>query len=168
MIKEITRQTGLFFLLLFIQLLILNHIEFSGYINGYIYVLFILTLPLNTPKWMLLFAGFAIGFSVDLFFQTLGIHTLASLCMAYIRPFLLNVISPREGYENGMRPDVNLFGFSWFIKYAFILVLAHHLVLFYTEVFVFHQFFHTMLRVIASTLFTMLLLILSQMLILKR
>lgn len=168
MIKEITRHLGNFFLLLLIQVLILNHIEFSGFINGYLYVLFILILPFETPKWLLLIAAFMMGFSVDLFCQTLGIHTLATITMAFIRPYLLEVISPREGYDIGVRPNVNSFGFYWFLKYAIILVLAHHFVLFYTETFHFHQFFSTFFRVILSSMFTIILIILSQLLILKR
>lgn len=168
MIKEISKHTGTFFLLLLIQVLILNHIEFSGFINGYLYVLFILTLPFETPKWLLLFASFAMGISVDIFCQTMGIHAFAALCMGFFRPYLLEVIAPREGYDIGVKPDVNSFGFYWFLKYATILVLAHHIVLFYTETFTFHQFFFTFLRVILSTVFTLILIVLSQLLILKR
>ena len=168
MIKEISKHIGTFFLLLLIQVLILNHIEFSGFINGYLYVLFILTLPFETPKWLLLFAAFAMGIAVDIFSQTLGIHALAAISMAFLRPYLLEIIAPREGYDIGVQPNVNSFGFYWFLKYAAILVLAHHLVLFYTETFTFHQFFSTLLRTILSSIFTLLLIVLSQLLILKR
>ena len=167
MIKILTHVSNFIFLLL-LQVLILNHIDFSGYINGYLYVLFILLLPFETPKWLLLVSGFVMGLSVDIFCQTLGVHALATVTMAYIRPYLLGVIAPREGYEVGSQPNVNSFGLEWFVRYAVILVLVHHFVLFYTETFKFHQFFITFLRVILSSLFTLILIVLSQLLILKR
>lgn len=168
MIKVISKYTGNFILLLLLQVIILDHINFGGFINGYLYVLFILTLPLEMPKWLLLVMAFLLGISIDLFSQTLGVHALASVTMAFVRPYLLKVIAPREGYEMGSEPNVNFFGFYWFLKYAIILVLVHHFVLFYTETFKFHQFFSTFLRVILSTIFTLILIILSQLLILKR
>ena len=167
MIKALT-HIGNFVFLLLLQVLILNHIEISGFINGYLYVLFLLLLPFETPKWLLLVAGFIMGISVDFFCQTLGVHAFASVTMMFIRPYLLGILAPREGYDVGAEPNVNSFGFEWFLRYAVILVLAHHFVLFYTETFKFHQFFTTFLRVILSSIFTMLLIILSQLLILKR
>jgi rod shape-determining protein MreD len=167
MIKILT-HVGNFIFLLLLQVLILNHIDFSGYINGYLYVLFILLLPFETPKWLLLVSAFLMGLSVDIFCQTLGVHAFASVTIAYIRPYLLGIIAPREGYEVGSQPNVNSFGLEWFIRYAVILVLIHHFVLFYTETFKFHQFFITFLRVILSSLFTLILIVLSQLLILKR
>jgi len=167
MIRILT-HVGNFIFLLLLQVLILNHIEISGFINGYLYVLFILLLPFETPKWLILVSGFIMGLSVDLFCQTLGIHALATVTMAFIRPYLLGILAPREGYEAGSQPNVNSFGLEWFLRYAIIMVLAHHFVLFYTETFQFHQFFTTFLRVILSSVFTIILILLSQLLILKR
>ena len=167
MIKVLT-HVGNFIFLLLLQVLILNHIDFNGYINGYLYVLFILLLPFETPKWLLLLAAFVMGLSVDIFCQTLGVHAFATVTMVYIRPYLLGIIAPREGYEAGTQPNINTFGLEWFIRYAVIMVLIHHFVLFYTETFKFHQFFSTFLRVILSSVFTIILIILSQLLILKR
>jgi rod shape-determining protein MreD len=167
MIKEL-KHVGNFFFLLLLQVLILNHVDFSGFINGYLYVLFILLLPFETPKWLLLVAAFVMGFSVDIFCQTLGVHAFATVTMAFIRPYLLSILAPRDGYEAGSQPNVNSFGFEWFLRYAIIMVFAHHFVLFYTETFKFHQFFSTLLRVILSSIFTLVLIVLSQLLILKR
>ncbi len=167
MIKILT-QAGNFLLLLLLQVLILNHIDFNGYINGYLYILFLLLLPVDTPKWLLLVLAFLMGISVDIFCQTIGVHAFATVTMVYIRPYLLGILAPREGYEVGAQPDVNTFGMEWFLRYAVIMVLIHHFVLFYTETFKFHEFFITLLRVILSSLFTLILIILSQLLILKR
>ncbi len=165
MIKVLPRNIFRFVLLVLVQVFIFNNIQFSGYINPYVYVLFILLLPFETPGWLLLTLAFLLGFSIDILSGTLGMHTAATVFMAFLRPFVLQVFSPRDGYEAGTYPRVHYYGFNWFLKYAAILILAHHLVLFYMEIFRFSDFFSTFLRVILSTVFSLTLVMLSQYII---
>ena len=88
MIKLLGRNIIRFAILVLIQILLLNNIQISGHIVPYFYILFILLMPFETPGWMLLFAGFALGLSVDMFGQTLGMHTSATVFMAFLRPYL--------------------------------------------------------------------------------
>ncbi|NJK96826.1 MAG: rod shape-determining protein MreD [Bacteroidales bacterium] len=157
-----------FFFLVTLQLLVLNHIQWSGYLNPYLYVLFILLMPFETPNWLLILFSFLLGLTIDSFSNTWGMHSAASVLMAYVRPSLLKIISPREGYEKGSQPIFRDFGFEWIIKYSLILIFIHHFALFYIEVFKFSLFFHTLLRVILSTLFTFSLVLISHFIIYKR
>jgi rod shape-determining protein MreD len=148
--------------LVFFQIVILNNIQLGGYINPYFYVLFILLLPFETPKWLLLISAFILGLSVDMFSDTMGLHAAASVFMAYCRPGVLKIVSSRRDYEPGIQPIIRDLGLKWFFYYSLILVSVHHVILFYLEIFGFSEFFHTLLRAILSIMFTMLLLILSQ------
>lgn len=168
MIKLLGRNIVRFVVLILIQVLLLNNIQISGYIVPYVYILFILLMPFETPGWLLLFSGFALGLSVDMFSQTMGMHTVATVFMAFLRSYILRTIAPRDGYETGTYPRIFYQGSVWFLKYAIILVLAHHLVLFYTEVFRFTDFFSTLLRVLLSSMFSVILIILSQYFIFRR
>jgi rod shape-determining protein MreD len=168
MIRYFSKHIGNFIFLILFQVLILNNIQFSGYINPYLYVLFIVVLPFETPKWILLISGLMLGLSIDLFSNTIGMHTFATVLIAFLRPYLLKYIAPREGYETGSQPNLDFFGTEWFIKYVIVLILVHHFALFYMEVFKFQQFFATLLRVILSSFFTLLLVVLSQFLTLRR
>lgn len=160
---------GLYFVgLVLLQVLILNNIEISGFVNPYFYILFILLLPFETPKWLLLVSSFTLGLSIDLFSHTLGMHAFACVLVAFIRPFLLKVIAPREGYDAGTTPGVKNFGLEWFMRYAVIIVFTHHFALFFIETFKFHQFFSTLFRVILSSIFTLIIILLSQLLMVKR
>jgi hypothetical protein len=89
-------------------------------------------------------------------------HAAATVFMAYIRPGVLKLFSPRDGYEFGTQPTVQYLGIPWFLSYASILVVLHHLVLFYIEMFRFSEFFSTFFRVIVSSIFTIVLVIISQ------
>ncbi len=162
MIKLLPRYILSFILLVFLQVFLFNNIQFSGYINPYIYILFILILPFETPKWFLLIVGFTLGITIDLFSGTIGMHSSATVIMAFFRPYVLKVISPRDGYESETLPQLRYYGVSWFLKYAVILVLIHHFFLFYIEVFRLSQFFTTFIRVILSSIFTIVLVLISQ------
>jgi len=168
MIKLAGRNIIRFALLVLIQVLLLNNIQISGYAVPYFYVLFILLMPFETPGWLLLLSSFALGFTVDMFSHTPGMHTAATVFMAFLRPNILRAIAPRDGYETGTFPRVYYYGFEWFLKYTVILVLAHHFILFYLEVFRFTEFFSTLLRVLLSSLFSVILVILSQYFIFRK
>jgi len=168
MIRSLVKYIISFFALIFLQILVFNNIQFSGFINPYFYVLFIILLPFETPGWLLLTTSFLLGISVDVFTHTLGMHAAACTFMAFIRPTILKTFSPRDGYESGTMPRLSIFGLEWFAKYALILIFTHHMVLFYTEMFRFSDFFYTFLRVILSTIFTGLLVVISQYFVFRR
>jgi rod shape-determining protein MreD len=167
MIIEIINFIFRFLVLLSIQVLVLNNIQFSGFINPFLYVMFILMLPVKLPKTILLVVAFITGLIIDMFSNTMGMHAAACLVMGYVRPGWLRVLAPRDGYESDALPSVKNYGFQWFIVYASVMVLVHHFCLFYIEVFRFSEFFSTFFRVILSTLVTLLLIILSQYLFTK-
>ena len=149
-------------ILVLIQVLLLNHIQISGFINPYLYILFILILPFNTPNYLLLILGFLLGLNIDIFSNTVGIHAAATTFLAFIRPAVINLISSRDVLELNQAPRISELGLGWFVRYSVIMVLAHHFVLFYIEVFTFSGFFYTFLRFLLSSVFTLVLIIISQ------
>ena len=150
-----------FVVLILVQVLVLNHINFFGYLDPYLYVLFILLLPFEIPGWMLLVSAFLLGLGIDLFSGTSGIHAAASVFMAFCRPAVINLLESSKEIEPGMGPGIRQMGFGWFFVYAIILIFLHHLVVFYLEIFRFSEFFFTLYRVLINTLFTLALVILS-------
>jgi rod shape-determining protein MreD len=156
-----------FIILVGLQVFILENINLRGYINPYLYIYFILLLPFETPGWLLLIASFLMGFSIDTFVGTMGIHTAASVLMAFARPLIIKAIPSRKEFEPGMKPSISDLGFLWFFTYSLLLVFIHHFALFYLEVFSFTDFFNTLLRVLLSSIFTILLVIIAQYLFFK-
>lgn len=166
MVSEIIRNIGRFLLLVFLQGLILNDINLlQGMAIPYLYILFLLMLPMETPRWLELILALILGLSIDMFTNTIGIHASASVFLAFLRPVYLNAIAPRDGYEFGQQPTISDQGLSWFLKYASVLVLAHHFWLFYVEVYSLKGFFTTFLRVLLSSAFTFTLVLLTQYLV---
>jgi rod shape-determining protein MreD len=162
MINSLLRYIFAFVVIVLVQVLILDNIQISRYAVPFLYVLFLLILPFETPGWLLLLLGFLLGLTIDLFEHTYGLHTAATVFAAWLRPGVLKIFSPRDGYMSNTRPGITDYGAGWFLKYASLIIFVHHFFLFYFEVFSFRHFFSTLWRVIVSTVFTLLLVILSQ------
>ncbi|MFW5755650.1 MAG: rod shape-determining protein MreD [Tangfeifania sp.] len=166
MIRWLIKYAVIFAVLVLIQVLILNQVQFSGFINPYIYILFVMLLPLSTPRYGILFSGFLIGIVIDIFSNSLGLHTAATVFVAYLRPFVLRGISGREDELNNY-PGLKQNTFSWFLYYTVIMVFCHHFVLFLLEVYTFSNFPGTLYRIVLSSLFSIFIIVLSQFLMFR-
>lgn len=139
-----------FVVLVLLQVLVVNHIRLGGYVHPYIYLIFIMLLPINIPNWQLLLLGFSLGLSVDLFTGTPGLHAGATTLMAFCRPRIIKLISGTLKFENIHEPNLNQLDGMWFFRYVFLMVFVHHFMLFLMESFSFHLFGQVMLRVMLS------------------
>ena len=149
--NSLLRYTGTFLILIVLQLLIFNNIEFSGYVNPYIYVMFILILPVAIPSWILLILAFLTGLVIDLFSGTIGVHAFATVMAGYARPWVLSLNITSEASEPETSPSSYRSGLRWFLIYVVTVVMIHHLALFFVEIFSLRNFFLTLLRVLLST-----------------
>lgn len=152
-----------FLLLVLLQALVLDHLDLAhGWVVPYLYVLFIIALPFDTPPWATLVIGFVLGLTMDFFSSTPGMHAGACTLMAYVRLFMLRILAPRDGYDVTKRPNVPDMGLTWFMTFAGVLILVHHLWLFFVEVYRFDDFLSTLLRALMSAVATLLLCLLAQ------
>lgn len=167
MIIDILNYLVRFVLLLFFQIVIINNIDLSTYVNPYIYVVFILSLPYNTKPWLVLVFSFILGLTMDSFSSLPGPHIAATVLMGYARRFYIMFSTNKDDQNTKIEPSISSKGAIGFIVYAFVLVFIHHFLLFFLEAFSFHQFFATLTRIFFSTLFTVLLISLGQLLFYK-
>jgi rod shape-determining protein MreD len=137
-------------------------------ISPFFYILFILLLPFETNRSVMLILAFLLGLSIDAFTNTLGVHASAAVLVAYIRPGILSLISSRETLESTAEPRVANMSLQWFAGYAAFLVTIHHLFLFLIEAFTFQGILFTLLRAILSSVLTIILIVLSQFLIFRK
>ena len=139
-----------FLVLVVAQVLIVNHIRLGGYVHPYIYLIFVMLLPLNMPGWQLLLSGFGIGLAIDFFMGTLGMHAGATTLMAFCRPAIIRLVSGSQKFENIREPNVSQLDFPWFLRYTLCMVFVHNFTLFMLEGFSFHLVGQAMLRIIIS------------------
>ncbi|HLP12317.1 MAG TPA: hypothetical protein VK177_10335 [Flavobacteriales bacterium] len=153
-----------FLVLVLMQVLVLNEIQLGVYMNIYLYVLFILLLPFETPGWVILPLCFLLGFFIDISLNTLGLHTSAATFAAFVRPSVLRILKPREGYDINSSPSLFTMGFNWFVSYALILIFLHHAWLFFMEAFRFTDIIFIFMKIFASLLLNVFLVLLAQLL----
>ena len=164
MVNELIRHGLRFIGLILVQGLILKNMEIGHLINPILYVLFIIQLPFELPAWIGLMLAFVLGFFVDLFYGTMGMHMAACTLMGWARPSILRFMVPRDGYEFGQQPTIQDMGKMWFLSYAAILIVLHHFFLFTLEIFSFREILLTIVRVIFSSAATLLLVVVTQFL----
>jgi rod shape-determining protein MreD len=153
--NAITQHIVRFIVLVLIQVLLLNHINFLGYINPYIYVLFILLYPINNNRLLFLFVSFLLGLSVDLFSDSGGVHAAASVAIAYFRPLFLK-FSFGMMYEH-QTVKINSSEFGQRLTYIALMSFTHHLILFSLEVFNASNILLILKKSLFSSIFTVVL-----------
>lgn len=160
--RAIIVNTIRFILLISTQVFLLKN---TGYYNlsvPYLYILFILLLPFNIPNGLLFLLAFATGLTIDVFYDTLGLHALACSGMAFVRIVFISVTVQRDGFDNEPEPRLGIMGFRWFVFYAIILTFFHHLLLFSFEAFRISEFGYTIIRVLFSSLLTTFLILVTE------
>lgn len=159
------------FLILFlgiIQILFLKNLALFGVGFVFVYLLGILNLPISTRPVPLLFIAFVLGFLVDVFYETIGMHTAAATFLAFVRPIWLRAISPTGGYVETDQPSLTEMGIGWYLTYSVPLIFVYSLVFFTADQWGVGGILDILNKSFFSSLFTSLLVILVQLLFFKR
>lgn len=143
-----------FVLLVLLQVLVLNNINLGGYIHPYIYILFILLLPVRLNNNLVLFIAFFTGLTIDYFGNTLGLHAGASVLLAFARPGVLNLFFKPIDFSKNGEPNLRKIGLGGFFRYTLLLAIIHHSALFIFETLDFSNFHFMLLRIGLSSLIT--------------
>lgn len=151
-------NTARFFLLVGLQALVLNHINFFGYINPYAYILFIMLYPIKNSRTLFLFLSFLLGLTIDLFSDSGGIHAAACVSIAYARPVILKFSFGTIYEYQTIKFDTVEFASK--LLYITILTVIHHFILFSLEIFNIAKIILTLQKTLFSSIFTIILCVL--------
>ena len=156
-----------FILFIAIQVFILNKIPFlHRFITPYIYYLFLLWLPLSISRVGLLVTGFITGLTLDYFMVVPGLHAAACVLIAYARPFIIQVLIPKDSSEFTYRePSPGSMGWRPYGIYVFVLTFLHHGYLTFLQWLDFGTFFDFIIKVVATTGISMLLILTAEFLV---
>ncbi len=142
--------------------IILYHIALFDTAVCYIYILFLLMLPLGMNRLTLLGLGFVLGITIDLFDDTGGIHGAACVFLAFVRPIIVKAIVPQTGYDNHSILTLKTNGFQWFLLYIGICTIIHHVFMYVLEMFNFSHIWTAIGNAILSSIFTITVILLIQ------
>jgi hypothetical protein len=157
-------------LFILVQVYLLDKIPFlHRFIAPQLYFLFILWMPFNISRINLMFIGFITGITLDAFTNDYGLHAAACVLIAYLRPFVINVLTPKESSEfNYREPSPRAMGWTPYLVYALVLTLFHHGYLTLLEWLSFGTFLSFLIKVTATTAISMLLIIIVELLFPRR
>lgn len=150
--NKVTRNILTALLLIIAQTIIFNNINLFGYLNPFIYIIFIIYYPIKNDRIFFIFISFIIGLLIDVFSDTLGLHAAASVTIAYLRPFILK-ISFGMAYIHQVIKFKNI-DFKNKLIYISLLSIIHHFVLFSLEIFNLSKSLFIIDKVIMSSIFT--------------
>ncbi len=146
-----------FFMLILIQVFVLDHVELFGLASPYLYVLFVLVLPFEVPGSLLLFSSFAMGLIIDALSGTWGLHTIPLVFIAFLRPFFIRLITRKDEFNLNTSPGIDEMGFRNFYIYTLSLLFIHHSILYLIDFFTLENPMLMLKSILMSTLFTMIL-----------
>lgn len=166
LVKNIFR----FFLFILIQAYILDKVHpLHQFVKPYLYFLYILWLPFNTPRLGLMVLAFFFGLTMDYFSGTPGLHAAPCVLIAYLRPFLLNVLLPQETTEVSYgEPGIRSLGFAPYSVYVVLLTFVHHTYLVLIEWLQMGNFLFFIGKVAATTAISLLLIFIAEMLFYRK
>ncbi|MFI5133324.1 MAG: rod shape-determining protein MreD [Chitinophagales bacterium] len=156
--SDFVKNTIRFILFILVQVYVLNKIpQLHRFVSPYLYYLFILWLPFNISRFWLLVIGFITGLSLDYFMMTPGLHAAACVLIAYFRPYVINLLMPKDISEFNFRePSPKAMGWTPFAVYVLILTLLHHGYMVFLEWLDFGSFLGFIIKVIATSGISML------------
>lgn len=168
--SNLVKNTIRFVLFILVQVYVLFQIHpLHQFIVPYLYFLYILWLPFNTPRITLTMIGFMFGLSLDYFAKTPGLHSAPCILVAYLRPFLINILIRQEGSEQNYRsPSVTSMGLAPYATYVIILTIVHNGYLVFLEWLHFGSILYFMGKVLATTGVSLLLIFVTELLFYRK
>lgn len=157
--SDLLRNIIRFVVFVVVQVFVLNKIPpLHQYIIPIIYFLFILWLPFSVSRFWLLVTGFALGLTVDYFTVTPGLHAAACVLIAFVRPFLIGILTPRDSSEfNYREPSPRAMGWAPYAVYVLVLTLLHNFYLVLLEWLQFGSFLDFLVKILSTTAISLLL-----------
>jgi hypothetical protein len=152
--------------LVLLQVIICSNINFLGYLNPYIYIIFIFLYPISNNRLLFIFLSFLLGLSVDLFLDSGGVHATASVAIAYVRPLFLK-FSFGAAYEYQAIKFSNT-TFSQRLIYFIVLIVIHHALLFSLVIFDQNEALLIIKQTFYSSIFTLIICLLLTSLFSKK
>lgn len=139
------------------------------FVTPYLYFLFILWLPFNMSRFSLMIVAFIFGLTLDYFVNQPGLHAAPCVLIAYVRPFLINLLISQEGAEqNYASPSIISMGWAPYATYVFILTLLHHGYMVFLEWMHVGSFLYFLGKVVATTGISLLLILIAELLTFRK
>ena len=152
---RIIQYTVLFLVVAALQVFLFNNLQLNLYVYPFVYLAFVVLLPMEIKGYWLLLLAAGMGVTMDFFMGTPGVHTIAIVAAAFSRPALLRLFAGKDMVSDGGIPNREKIGAGKFLRYAFVISLLHSIVFFALETLTTTGIGFTLLRAAASSVSTL-------------
>lgn len=151
--SDLVKNIFRLFIFIVVQVYVLDKLPpLHRFVIPILYYLFILWLPFSLNRLSLLLIAFVTGLTLDYFTQTPGLHAAACVLIAYVRPFIISILMPKDTAEfNYREPSPRAMGWAPYSVYVFILTVLHHTYLTLLEWLQFGIFLDFIIKVLSTT-----------------
>lgn len=164
MTSQILSHLLRFIIFMAVQVLVVRNLVLFNTAFCFIYIAFLLLLPIQMPRVTLLLIAILTGITIDVFYDTVGINAAACVLLAFLRPYVLLLLTPRDDYEKNDSVNLHIMGWRWFLVYSLFLIFIHHMALFFLELGSFREIGFSFIKIILSTVFTFIVIVIIQLL----
>lgn len=144
--------TGIFVVLILLQVFLLDNLALSVYFHPLIYVAFVIVLPMDMRPVTVLLLSLLLGVVMDCITGQAGLNVMATAAVGFLRPTIVNLVCGRSGGFDDAVPSLHRFTTKNLVGYIFFMVLIHSTLFFMLESLSLMHFLHTLLRIAISTL----------------
>jgi len=148
-----TKQIGRYIVVMLLQVLLFDQLQLLGVCHPYIYVLCLLMMPITLPHSADMIIGAVVGLIMDIFCNSLGVHTASCIFIMFIRPYVIGALVNDKDRLNE-QISLRALGVEALFKYVVILVLVHHLMVFLLAAWSWSHIWFVLLETIVSSIIT--------------
>ena len=155
---EWTKQIGRYVVVMLLQVLLFDQLQLWGACHPYIYILCLLMMPITLPHNVDMLIGALVGLVMDVFCNSLGVHTAACILVMFIRPYLIGALVNDKDRLNE-QISLRSIGMEAILRYVVIMVIIHHLMVFALAAWSWAHIGFVLLETLVSSLITSLIII---------
>lgn len=149
-----SRQIVRAIVIVLLQVLLFNHLQIAGWGFPMVYVLILMNLPANTPRWAEMLIGAVLGLIFDVFNTSLGVNMAACVAFTFIRPIILaHLVQDLERVKGEVY--IRSIGTIEYIRTLVFLTVLHHLMVFLLEAWSLHNWWMVIIQTLLSSLMTL-------------
>lgn len=149
-----SRQIVRAIVIVLLQVLLFNHLQIAGWGFPMVYVLILMNLPANTPRWAEMLIGAVLGLIFDVFNTSLGVNMAACVAFTFIRPIILaHLVQDLERVKGEVY--IRSIGTIEYIRTLVFLTVLHHLMVFSLEAWSLHNWWMAIIQTLLSSLMTL-------------
>lgn len=161
MMNHVLRCTVYFVVCALLQILVVNNIHFLRIGTPFVYLYFIVKMPVGMSKSRQILLSFLMGLVIDIFGNTPGMHAAACTLAGFSRDGLIAFFAGKD-LPDGVYPSFRTFSYGIYFRYVLSLVLIHHSVLFLIESLTLFDPLFLLMRLGASAGLTVLLILIAE------